>query len=435
MAEVRAFQGLRYNQEMVKDLALVTTPPYDVIDPAAQEEYYRRSPYNIIRLELGKILPTDTERDNRYTRAATYLKEWLRAGILQKDPTPHFYIYQQSFPGENGELLTRTGLVGRVRLVPYTSGEILPHEETLPKAKADRLALLQACRTNFSPIFSLYVDRERKVDNILQEFISQNPPWAEFTDPEQTTHRLWALGNPDLIDSIEKSFAQQTIYIADGHHRYETALEYSLGRQGSGNEGYNYVMMVLVNLYDPGLVILPTHRLVRNLASFSLDNFLKKVRVNFLVEETSLSLEDFLAGLKTQGLHTLGFYAGGQKFFYLKLKPELDLDRLYAPDKSPGWRRLDVAILHGLILEPLLGIGQAQREGESNLTYTRDAAQAYQEVKKGNQQMAFFLLPTPVEQVLAVAASGDKMPQKSTYFYPKLITGLVLHPLDDLEAI
>lgn len=440
MAEIIPFRGLRFNAALVGNLSTVTTPPYDVIDQAAQETFYRKNPYNIIRLELGKTFPSDTPADNRYTRAAAEFNRWLKDGVLCQDPLPAFYLYQQEFPYEDSTLV-RSGFICGVKLVDYTEGMVLPHEETLPKHKADRLELMRACHANFSSIFGLYNDPAGTVSTILNKTITEKIPDTVLVDESGTTHRLWVIDDQKVISDLREEIAPLPIYIADGHHRYETALLFRREMETKGVSGYEHVMMTLVSLHDPGLVVFPTHRLVKDLPGFHLNTFLQKIKEWFTVEVFRLTptvgafstsgTQEFLNTLKQRGFsaHTFGFYPGGNEVFLLSLKEGVNPNDFAPPGKSAAWANLDVSVLHTLILEPLLGIGSQERASERNLAYTRDAHGALEQVATGKQQMAFLLNPTRVEQVTAVASAGDKMPQKSTYFFPKLLTGLVINPL------
>ncbi|MGB9802296.1 DUF1015 domain-containing protein [Desulfofundulus sp.] len=451
MAEIKPFRGLRY-ADGVGPLADLVTPPYDVIDAKAQDDYYQRHPYNIIRLEYGKVYPGDDESNNRYTRAAADFNAWREAGVLVPEKSPALYLYEQEF-SVGGKRLVRSGMTCAVKLEPYEKGVVLPHEETLPRHKADRLALMRACRANFSPIFGLYADAEMTVDNLLRSQAGRSPD-LEFTGENGHGHRLWVVTDPGVIKQVQQAMADRRIFIADGHHRYETALAYSRERrQEEGNPAepgpYDYVMMTLVNLYDPGLVVLPTHRLVRNVEGLVVDEFLDKIREHFEIEAFPLApdygnFDGFIRELARHGgftesdrpgagdlshRHSFGLYCGGGHLYLLTLRDEGALSRLMPEGHSTAWQRLDVSVLHHLILDRLLGIGGAERARESHLTYTREEAGALKAVDEGEYRLAFFLNPTLVEEVTAVAASGEKMPQKSTFFYPKLITGLVINPL------
>ncbi|WP_066637201.1 DUF1015 domain-containing protein [Desulfolucanica intricata] len=459
MANIIPIRGLRYNPAKESDMAVLVTPPYDVIDAAAQDNYYRKNPHNVIRLEYGKIYTTDNETDNRYNRAAAAFTAWQEEEILLPEDNPALYLYEQEFTIA-GEKKVRTGFICGVQIEPYSKGVVLPHEETLPKHKADRLALMHACRANFSPIFGLYADPERAVDNLLKTTKAHRPQ-VDFVDESGQTHRLWVITDTQIIQKVQEIMQKQRIFIADGHHRYETALNYRNERRNEDNAispgtpddklqepinekypaaPYNYVMMTLVNLYDPGLVVLPTHRLVKNVPNFKTEEFLTKLQAEFNFEEFKLStgkdnFKEFLNLLAIRGemeqpkhKHAFGLYTG-KGLYIITLKESTDFTKYMPEDKSPDWCGLDVSVLHSLIMERYLGIGGEQRANEGNLTYTREEAGALELVDSGEYQLAFFMNPTRVEEVTAVAANGEKMPQKSTFFYPKLITGLVINKL------
>lgn len=437
MAEVMPFKGIRYNKDFFASMRELVTPPYDVIDSKAQDNYYQRHPYNFIRLDLAKHYDQDTGTNNRYTRSAADFARWYREGILKRDQNPAFYIYQQRFE-LGGQIKTRTGFMGAVKLEDYDQGTILPHEETLSKAKLDRLQLLHACEANFSPIFGLYHDPEHTVTSALLEATNGTDPEISLEDDHGVRHLLWVNTHQLLHELIRESLRDQKIFIADGHHRYETALHFYREKQAQGFNGYEHTLMTLVSLQDTGLVILPTYRLLRNLYSSSVENILEKIAVDFQVEtitltdpvneiETTLDTHLFQLKNKIPSAHVFGLYKGGNQFYVLTLKGNISPDA--NSSKSTAWRNLDVSILQTLILNKLLGIGSEERKKGEKVTYTRDAIEAITEIQNGSHQMAFFLNPPQIQEVIDVATAGDKMPQKSTYFYPKLITGLVINPL------
>jgi len=424
LAVIVPLRGLRYNPALISDPAAVVTPPYDVIGPEDQERYYARSPYNIIRLEYGKILPGDDALNNRYTRARDTLAAWRREGILQHEDRPAIYLYEQEFSAA-GRVYRRRGFFCGVALTPYSEGQVLPHEETLPKAKEDRLNLLRACRANFSPVFGLYADESMATNRILSEAAGAEPTIA-FTDEDGQIHRLWVITAPEPINRLVSAMRPRPIYIADGHHRYETALAYSQEHPEPGL--HHNVLMVLVNLYDPGLVILPTHRLVRAERARLAPDLLAALAPHFKAERFDGRPADFFARLRDMGRHSFGLYTGDGGLYHLTLRPDAALRALMPADRSPAWQQLDVAILHHLILEPHLGIGAGERARQGGpVSYTREEEQALARVDRGEYTHAFFLNPTGVREMVEVAEAGDKMPQKSTYFYPKLITGLVIN--------
>ena len=475
MATVIPFKGLRYHPAKAENLAEVVTPPYDVIDATAQDRYYTRHPYNIIRLEYGKTYSEDNETDNRYTRATADFNTWLEESVLVPEDKPALYLYEQEYT-VGGQKKIRSGFICGVRLEPYEKGVVLPHEETMPKHKADRLELMRVCRANFSPIFSLYADREKTVDSALREAVKGAAPDVIFTDEAGEIHRMWAITDTEIIGRVQQVMADKRIFIADGHHRYETALNYKKERetQGvahsedravavtssccTGPEGlccssasepaYNYVMMTLVNLYDPGLVVLPTHRLIKNVDGLDKGWLVEQLKENFTVEEYPLApdrsnFQEFLGLLAKRGqtccscdqaasasrCHVFGLYTGDNHLYHLTVKNEKALGQFMPEEKSHAWRGLDVSVLHTMIIEKHLGIGGELRAKAENITYTREEEGALSTVDAGEYQLAFFMNPTLVEEVTEVAGNGEKMPQKSTFFYPKLITGLVVNRL------
>jgi len=434
MATIIPLKGLRYDEDKAGDIKDLVTPPYDVIDTAAQEAYYRRNPYNIIRLEYGKNLPEDNDAENRYTRAADFFRRWQAEDVLRQEDEPGLYLYRQQFNVAD-QTLVRSGFICGVKLEPYENGIVLPHEETMPKHKADRLALMQACRANFSPIFGLFSDPARKIDDLLLGAIRDLPPAIDFTDEQGNGHRLWVIKDTAVQREVQRLMEAQRILIADGHHRYETALNYA--GQNPDKPAAAYVMMTLVNLYDPGLVILPTHRLVIN-GALDGPELLAALREDFIVEKlpysevsrvTEVMLD--LAGIKGKGdtahRQVFGLYTGKGEFFSLLLKDESLLDSKMPADRSKAWRSLDVSVLQKLILENILGIDKEALAGGEAVKYTRDEKEAVQAVDGGRCKLAFLMNPTLIAEVTEVAANGEKMPQKSTFFYPKLITGLVIN--------
>ncbi|MBM7854238.1 uncharacterized protein (DUF1015 family) [Desulfohalotomaculum tongense] len=449
MAKIIPIRGIRYNPEKIDDLSKVVAPPYDVISPAAQQRYYHRHPYNIIRLECGKTYPTDDETNNRYTRASAAFNSWLQQKVLVPEDKPALYLYQQEFI-INGERKVRSGFICAVKIEPYEKGIVLPHEETMPKYKEDRLALMKACRANFSPIFGLYNDAGFTVDSILQKAAGSTPD-IEFVDEEKITHRLTVISDAGVIKQVQENMQRQRIFIADGHHRYETALNYrnhqreELGLTGEpGDKPFDYVMMTLVNLYDPGLVIQPTHRLIKNVEHFNLSKLIKELKKDFTVEEFAVhpggdNLQAFIdlvfqkgglaRGMGIDHRWAFGLYAGKGQGYVITLENETAWDRLMPREKSPAWQGLDVSVLHKAILERLLNIGGEQLADEKNITYTRNEIEALELVDSGKYQAVFFMNPTLLDEFTAIAIGGEKMPPKSTYFYPKLITGLVINKL------
>ncbi len=429
MAVIIPFKGVRYNPDIV-DINEIITPPYDVIDAHSQEKYYEQNPYNVIRLELGKVYPEDDEGNNRYTRAARFFREWLENGVLIHDNKPSIYLYEQEFEAR-GERKIRTGFIAGVQANDYSKGEVLPHEETLPKHKADRLNLMKATLANFSPIFGLYADRDHCVEKALAAAKGTRRPDIEVTDNSGVINRLWVISDGDTLNTVVAQMSNKKIFIADGHHRYETAVNFGKEMAAQGKQGYDFLMVCLVNLYNEGLVVFPTHRVVKNVADLDPARLLQELYEDFSVEPLpdGISLKAFISELESRGTgtHAFGLYTNEKKFYLLTLKDDNKLDSVQLEERSAAWRRLDVSILHTLILEKLLGIGSQQREDESNLVYVRDEEAAKESVDNGSAQLVFFMNSTKVEEVTNIATGGEKMPQKSTFFYPKVITGLVMN--------
>ncbi|HLY31772.1 MAG TPA: DUF1015 domain-containing protein [Ktedonobacterales bacterium] len=439
MADVRPLPGIRYSPEV--DLAEVVTPPYDVISPDAQGRYYERSPQNIIRLELGMEQPTDDALDNRYTRAARTFAEWRWQGVLQQDP-PTLYLYEQRFTALGAER-RRLSLLARVRIEPWEAGVILPHERTLSKPKDDRLKLTRATAATLSPIMALYDDPRGALAKTFAGVRRRKPPIA-FSDEAGEEHRLWAVRDAAQFAAVSQFFADRQLYIADGHHRYETALTYrdevrAMRRELSAEDAPNFTLMALSAIEDPGLVVLPTHRIVRGLDMERLANMSDELGAHFTVEPLeTLEAQTVLAALgvaagKDQETAFALIAPDGARILRLTPAGRAAMATRAGPNvgSSEAWRRLDVAILHELVLNRVLGISdEAVRAGEI-VSYTRDAGAAIAAVRSGadGAQVAVLLNPTPPAAIRDVARAGDRMPQKSTYFYPKLITGLVINPL------
>jgi len=437
LADVRPFRGLRYRPGVAANLADLLAPPFDVISPEAQGFLLRRHPANIVRLELGEERPDDTPQDSRYTRAAATLRRWLAEGILAVDPEPAFYLYDQEF-FRSGRLLRRRSLLARVRLEPWANGVVRPHEHTLIAPKKDRLQLLRHCRTSFSPVFALY----RDVDGRLRAAASQAAsaaPVAQAREPGGETHTLYSLAGEAATSGIRDLFRDRTLYVADGHHRYETALAYREERRTpdwSGEEPENFAFMALTAAEDAGLVVLPIHRVVR-LTTIP-DDLPTGFEGLFVVEDLGPvraggPLRDALARLSEAGSEGPACVAVGPGPSRLRLLRPRNLEALRSslpPGTPTAWRDLDVALLQYAVLEGLLGIDAAHLARGDALEYTEDAGEALEAVASGRVPLAFLLNATPVEQILAVADAGERMPQKSTFFYPKLATGLVMYPLN-----
>lgn len=427
MAEVRPFRALRYDPA-VADPARTIAPPYDVISPAQQAALYERDPHNIIRIEYGREQPGDSESSNKYTRAAADLRAWREAGVLVLDAQPAVYVYRQQFAW-GGQSYERTAYFGAVRLEGWDKGIIKPHEHTLANPKADRMNLLRATRTQVSPVYSLY--RARGGEHI--ERIAGDPVIQCEADGQR--HRVErATGAP--AGSFAATIADADVYIADGHHRYETALAYrdevrARSASWTGEEPENFVLMALTPYDDPGLLVLPTHRLV-HLPSVP-DGALARVSRHFDAQPIDASdVDAALARLGDAGTRAPAFIAAGLPGgpHLLTLRDRAAVEAMMPAEQLPAWKRLDVNVLQYGILEAVFGIDEAALTAGGAITYEQGAAPALDAVRRGDAQLAFLLNATPIAQVASVADAGGRMPQKSTYFQPKLPTGLVLRPFD-----
>ncbi len=444
MCDVRPFCGLRYNLQRVPDPSSTITPPYDVISSAERIQYYRKSPYNIIRLEYGEEQPGDSADNNKYTRAAAILDAWLKEGILVREEYPALYIVEHNFPYQD-TTKSRLGLLARVRLEELDNkGHIRPHEKTTKEPAIDRLNLLRACRANLSPIMGLLRTEKGEMVSLLRRLIKGEPALSA-TDSYGVSYRLRVITDKAAIDRIAKLFADKVIYIADGHHRYETALRYkkeqcAAHHSCTGEEPFNFVMMSLMDSEDPGLVMLPTHRLVKGLESHKIAQLEEKLSSYFSVDSllpplptASDSIHTWLRILEMKGKRgtVLGLYgAHSNNFCMLRMKRNADLQIVIPSEELSLWKKLDVALLQRIVLQEALGIDTLEKEVK-HLEYTRDGLEAVSQVNSGACQMAFFLNPTRILSVLDAADAGKRLPQKSTYFYPKTPAGLVINPVWD----
>jgi uncharacterized protein (DUF1015 family) len=437
MAKVYPFRALRYAPSKVP-IDKVVTQPYDKISPSMQDRYYALHPNNIIRIILGKPETADTSSNNVYTRAAATLKQWRESGILEKVPEPVVIVYFQRFhiPGTS-EVRVRKGFVGTAQLEEYKNKVVFPHERTLTGPKKDRLELLRHTRTQFEQIFMLYEDPEQRIDRALEE-VSQRKPDIEVLDEYGVTHTMWTVADRKLLEFIQQQMAEKRLIIADGHHRYETALTYRDERRAKAatpdpNASYERMPMTFFNMHAPGLTILPTHRVLSNLTSFASDHFIERVSEFFDMTSAAGNAEKLRGELRRMGETriTIGAVADrGERAVFLSLKPSLDLASIM-PDLSEKQRLLDVVILHRLLIERCLGISEDSVKKESNITYVREMDSALNAVRTGNAQLAFLLNPTGLQQMRDVAYEGNVMPQKSTDFYPKVLSGLMMYSLED----
>ena len=443
MAQVQPFRAFRFNPSRVS-FDRVLTQPYDKISPAMQEKYYAADPHNLITIEKGHVFPNDSAQNNVYTRAASALQDWIRDHIVVQDPAASFYGYSQEYnvPGTD-QLRTRRGFIGAGKLEDYSAGIVFRHEQTLSGPKADRLELLRHTRMHTGQLFMLYSDAEQRIDAMLRDAESVAAPATEMRDEYSVVHRLWVIEDTGRVSAIQNAMADQKLVIADGHHRYETALNYRNERRSQTirsdpNAPYEFAMMTFINTHSEGLTILPTHRVAAHLHDFSwsavrrhLEPWFKADTFPFDQGGRENARVEFLNRLaKTRAQRSIGVYPAVQgakgAFYVLTLRPGADPAQLL-PNVSPLQRELDVVLLHEGILEPALGITPQAVTSEKNLAYEREAAAALGAVDSGAAQIAFLLNACDVEQVMRIATAGEVLPQKSTDFYPKLLSGITMY--------
>ncbi|WP_242394720.1 DUF1015 domain-containing protein [Anaeromyxobacter oryzisoli] len=447
MAEIVPFRGTRYAASRGRALGLLLAPPYDLVSIEQRDELLRRSPDNVVHVTVGEDRPGDGPLSNKYTRAAEHWARWRQQGILRRDPAPSFYPLEQSFWAPDGRHVRRRGFMAAVRLHAFGEGVIVPHEKTLAAPKADRLELLKAVKANLSPLLGLYRDEARATARAFDEFTAGHEPAAEVDTDDGVHHRLWRVDAPEAVAAFRALTASERIIIADGHHRYETCLEYerlldaaepTLPRDG----GHHYALFFLCPMSDPGLILFPTHRLLFGLKDFSLPAFLEALSRFFTVETLPEDLHRAsgrawaISRLAEHGGKSIAFLMvthEDQKARILTLRDDADLEAAELP-RNDTLRALDVTVLHGAVLQHLLGLSPSAVTNQENVTYVRDAGEAVNRVLSGEHPVGFLLNPTPMWQVQAIGDAGETMPQKSTYFYPRLQSGLVMREVDPREA-
>ena len=440
MAEIIPFEGILYNPEKINDFAKVITPPFDVISKKDQKNFYESHPNNIIRLILGKSGQKDTNQNNRYTRAAEQFNNWLSDGIMIQDTKPAFYLTAIDFSFENRKV-TRYGLIALIRLEPFEKGVVLPHEKTFSGVRSERLELMKACRANLSSIYSLYADRNHVFD-LLKEAALNNEPDLKFTDESKILHRLWRITDTNLHVHVFDSMKDSSIFIADGHHRYETALKYREWLSENDpdfteDHPANYVMMYLCSMEDPGLVILPAHRMLKGVDESKLNTSIEKAgkyfdikTISFKEETFEKAQEEFISGLKSDvSKNIIGIFVKSRREFYLlTLKPNA-MEQKYGDEIPESLKCIDVTVLTRLIFMEILGFDRARLDNDKLIGYSSIAEEAVEKVNAGKYDIAFILNPTRIGQVRRIAEEGLIMPRKATYFYPKVIVGQVLNKL------
>ncbi|MBN2182468.1 MAG: DUF1015 domain-containing protein [Sedimentisphaerales bacterium] len=435
--QLQPFRAFRYNPAVVGDVAACIAAPYDVIDDNQQKQLYEKSPYNIVHITKGSTSPSDNDQNNRYTRAADYLNNWIEEGALRQDEEEAVYAYIQDFDVPDGEFagqrLQRYNFIALARLEEF--GKIVkPHEQILNGPLIDRLNLKQATEAEFGLVFMLFDDEQMLADAIIARIESEQT-LIDFTDEQNTRHRLYAITDSDDIEQIENMMSDKSCIIADGHHRYTTGLNYS---KTSSNPAAKYQMLAFSNIRQKGLIVLATHRLVGNLENFSFEKLLAELTVNF--EITRLPFDTDKADAKQKMLATMmaehdrdknafGIYAGDNAFYVAVLKDKNATDKV-APEMSRAWRTLDVSVLHKLILESALGIDEKAMAKGGNIKYIKGTSSAIDEsiaeVDASRQQVAFFMNPVKMQQLINVTDAGERMPQKSTFFFPKVYSGLTI---------
>ena len=425
MPIVKPFKAIRYNKKKIKDLARVIAPPYDIIPEKMQDELYRKDPHNVVRLILNKITSKDTASDNRYTRSKRYFDSWLDKNILAQDDAESFYIYSQKYK-QGKKDAEQAGFIGLMGLDLGGEEKVLPHENTLAAPKEDRLKLMRSVRANLSPIFILYDDS--KITKLLKSFCARNKAIIDVKW-EGVRHRVWKAGDPAVIRIIRSRMKAKSVFIADGHHRYEVAKIYSKEAQASSfpdwmKENSKYMMVYFVEADEKMLTVLPTHRVIKDLGNLGKDDIIGELK-NYFHTEKVRGLDNILPELHGSAAgHVFGMYLGKGNFYVLKLKSTAASDAAIK-DKPKEWKRLGVSILHLFIFQHLLGIS----DSDDNVEFLKDPADAVKAVDSDKFKAAFFLSPTKVSQVKRIAKLGERMPRKSTYFYPKPLSGLVINKL------
>ena len=435
--QVKPFKAFRFDVGVVGDVGDCIAPPYDVISDAQQEQLYEKSEHNIVRVIRGKMSPSDNGQDNQYTRAAEYLRKWIEQGALKQDPEDTIYAYIQDFDWA-GDSLQRLSFIALARLEEFGKG-VKPHEQILNRPLVDRLNLKRATAADFGLVFMLYEDEQGIAEEIMERALTAEP-LIDFVDEQDVRHRLLPIDSAEDIEQIVSMMSSRSCVIADGHHRYTTGLTYA---GESDNPQARYQMLAFANTCHRGLIVLPTHRVAGNLEDFSFEKLIADLKKNFELTELKFdssraragALKEMLAQMQRQfddGRNAFGIYGGNGTFYVAVLKDMQAMDSA-VPDMSPAWRSLDVSVLHKLILEDLLGIDKERLARNENLQYVKGTPTAIDDsiaqVDAGQKQAAFFMNSVKMQQLMMVTDAGERMPQKSTYFYPKVYTGLTIHKL------
>jgi uncharacterized protein (DUF1015 family) len=443
MVKIFPFRGVFYNKKKLKNLSKVMSPPYDIISPEEQEALYALNDFNYVRIILGKEFPGDNEYNNRYIRASAFLNGWLRHKVLLTDDKPALYVYEQVFTAQ-GKKHVRLGFISLLRLEDMGRGKVFPHEETYPRAKLDRLQLMRATNADLDSIFAFYSDKKEKIVKAIKPFMKKKP-LIETKDLDNIVHRVWKIDRKPAINKIVQEMKDKAVFIADGHHRYEAAIRYKnelkmKNTKFTEDEAYNHVMVYFTPVESRGLVVLPIHRAVSNLAYFDPIRFETDLAEYFEVtayQATKKTADQVGKKLgkemqRLAGQHAFGLYLGNYRYYLLTLRDEKLVDEMVAEEKPKAWKHLDVTILHYAVFDRLLNMAS---ETEDKVTYFKSEAEAIKAVDEKGALMAFLLNPTRIEEIIAVAGELEKMPHKSTYFYPKLLSGLVLNKFISGEKV
>ncbi|MEF8878993.1 MAG: DUF1015 domain-containing protein [Candidatus Thermoplasmatota archaeon] len=432
MVEVSPFKGITYNKEKIEDLDKVMCPPYDIIPSEMQDDLYEKHLYNFVRLILGKQKPGDNEQDNRYTRAKKHFEEWIKESILVESDKPAVFPYKINYELD-GKKKTMNSFFILLKL-DRNYEKVRAHEKTLSGPKKDRLNLMRSCHANLEPIQLLYIDEEDKIRERIDEKIDDS--FIGVKGYDGFNHKIWKLEDEDLISWIEEKLNDEILFIADGHHRYQTAINYADEvREKTGNTdpdaSFNYRMVILVNMFDEGLSILPTHRLIKK-ADVDVEGLVQDLEKYFTVEKKTIDSgnpeeksQEVMKDIETKDEHKFAIYLK-DKYYVLTLKDEDIMDN-FAEDRSKTWRTLDVSILHKIVIENMMGIDSNNLE--DHVSYTREDERAVKMVDNGEFDFSIFMNPTKIEELKKVADAGEHMPQKSTYFLPKMLSGLVAYKM------
>lgn len=441
MATIKPFRAIRYNQEKIDHINNVISQPYDRVRYGLQDAYYALSEYNVTRIIKGKEFDSDSDTENVYTRANDFLKGWLQEGILKREDQPAYYVYHQTFPLPSGETITRKAFICALELSGFDEGIVLPHEKTHAGPKIDRLNLTRATETYFGNIFMLYPDQENKIDAIFEKAIQRSADIeAKEMHEKDVLHQVWVVTDPDVISQVNAEMADKTnLIIADGHHRYETALNYQSEMkdkhpEAAPNAGFNYRMAAMVSMSNPGLTILPTHRLISDYQDQTFDEIMTRSEELFRIEklESREVLESNMEDATGQA-GVIGFVCS--RGFYLLTLDKPDIMAELEPDRAQSWRDLDVSILHKLLLEEIMQIDPKKIDNLEDIEYLREPDLGYDEVREKENSFLFILNATRIDQVTACTDDGEKMPQKSTDFYPKIVTGFAMLPVQKDETL